>query len=76
MVEARIELVNKIALLESVETHLDVIQVQFMERVIGDFEGVGDLIFGAGDETSGMMDTNMMAKAMAGVEGSRVEWGG
>ena len=69
VVGARMESVNKIAAVESVETHLDAMQVRFMARAIGDPRGVGDLVFGAGGRPPGMLDTDMMAKALAGMDG-------
>ena len=73
VVGSRIESVNKIAAVELVESHLDAIQMRFMARATRDPEGVGNLIFTAGKGTSGMLETNMMAKGLEGVEGPRVE---
>ena len=47
-----------------------------MARAVEDPEGVRDLVFGAGEGTPSMLDTDMMAKAMAVVKGPRVEWEG
>ena len=76
VVGARMESVNKIAAVESVETHLDAMQVRFMARAIGDPVGIWDLTCGAGGGVPGALDTEMMAKALVGMEGPRVEWGG
>ena len=76
VVGARMESVNKIAAVESVETDLDAMQVRFMARAIGDPIGVGDLICGAGRGVPDAPDAEMMAKALAGIEDPRVEWGG
>ena len=76
VVGARIESVDKIAAVESVETHLDAMQVPFIAIAIEDPVGVGDLIYGAGKGVPGTLDAEMMAKALVGIEGPRVEWGG
>ena len=76
VVGARIESVNKIGAIECVEIHLDVMQVRFMARAIGDSEGVGDLIPGAENGTSRSVEVNMIVKALTGVGGARVQWWG
>ena len=74
VVGARMESVNTIAVVESMETHLDAIQVRFMARVIEDPEGVGELIYMAGDGAPGILETDMMAKVVSGLQGAKVEW--
>ena len=45
-----------------------------MARAIGDPSGVRDLIIGAEGRAPGMLDTDMMAKVLAGVGDPEVEW--
>ena len=76
VVGARMESVSKIAVVESGEMHLDAMQVHFMARAIGDPRGVGDLVFRAEGRPPTMLDTDMMAKVLAGVVDPEVEEGG
>ena len=76
VVGARMESVNKIAAVESMKTHMDAMQVRFIVRAIGDPEGVGDLVVGDEERTPRILGANIMVKAIAVVEGQRLEWGG